>query len=257
MTSPILLQSPETRCQEPSNDPCIESFETPFFEKENGTLPLKKLLNLCQENILKKIVEKKQKEDPSCFFTDLDFFLEETEFDADSLDQPIVKKKKPEDSQVTLLHIPLPLIRPLLDSELSLSSVYSISSESLLLFDKMCSEMLVMNSESSSKTSIILESAEFIHSPFYGSEITIEEFSTAPKIFNVSIRTNESAVILIQSHMAGFMQLLEDRNFSFGINRIDTSINSESSLSKEVKKMKKKQDKFSPLGEDPKDERTL
>lgn len=265
MTPPILPQSPEAFCMEPSECRQVQSMEPLFLEKQSEIPPLKKLLTLCKENISKKILEEKKQETPTLLFSDIEPFLKEiesdTESDSDSADQPTPQKKKVENSPFLISEIPIPFLRPQLDLQIeSSASVNSISAESLLLFDKMCSEMLVMTSESCSKTVLILQSTEFTNSPFYGAEVTLEEFSTAPKIFNVSIRANDSAIILIQSHLAGFMQLLEDRNFSFGINRIDTSILTGSSLSKEskeLKKIKKNQDKISPLSEDPNEERTL
>ena len=253
MPSTPLLLNPEISSLEHTNELQIPTIEPLFFEDENKEPPLKKLLNLCKENISKKILEEKQTDMPLLSLPALEDFLEKFQFDSEAPDQPTPQKKKKEESPFVTAEGSIPFLRPQLQLQEASSSISAISEESLLLFDKMCSEMLVMSSESCSKTTLTLQSKEFTHSPFYGAEITLEEFSTAPTIFNVSIKANESAIILIQSHLAGFMQLLEDRNFSFGINRIDTSIANEPFTSK---KIKKNQDKFSPLGEDAKDERT-
>ncbi len=105
--------------------------------------------------------------------------------------------------------------------------------EAIELLDCLCSEMLVIQTETSSQTTFVLQSEQFAESSFYGAEITIEEFSTAPKLFNVSIKASDLAVTIIQTHLAGLLSLLEKRDFSFGINRIDTSLLTKTTTAKE------------------------
>ncbi len=105
--------------------------------------------------------------------------------------------------------------------------------EAIEFLDRLCSEMLVTQTETSSQTTFVLESEQFAGSSFYGAEITIEEFSTAPKLFNVSIKASDLAVTIIQTHLAGLLNLLEKRDFSFGINRIDTSLLTKNTTTKE------------------------
>lgn len=106
----------------------------------------------------------------------------------------------------------------------AISSAYQIPPEVLSLFDRICTEMLVMTSEASQKTTIALNGESFASSPFYGAEITIEEFSTAPKIFNVTITTPSQSASLLQAHLLHFSEILQARKFSFSINRIDTDL---------------------------------
>lgn len=245
MTPPILLSK--------STEPFVDSLLEEKAQTIENLLPLEEdthplleeLLSLCKENINKKITPKKPKESPPITFAEVEFFLTEG-----SLPSQKQKNKKIENDLSPVPEIPVPFLRPHLSGQYTIKTP-SISEESMILLDKMCSEMLIMTSESSSKTILVLETKEFANSPFYGAELTLEEFSTAPKVFNISIRASTPAVTLIQTHLAGFMQLLQERNFSFGVNRIDTSISTKSSLSK------KKQDKFPVLGKDPEEERTL
>jgi len=101
------------------------------------------------------------------------------------------------------------------------------------LFDKLCCEMLVMTGERSTQTTLVLQTDAFLNSPFYGATVMIEEFSTAPKIFNVSIKGTTEAISLLQTHTASFFRLLETRNFSFAIHRIDTDLLVDSRHNKE------------------------
>jgi hypothetical protein len=87
--------------------------------------------------------------------------------------------------------------------------------------------MVVMQTESTSSTTFTLQGDAFASSPFKGATITIVEYSTAPKVFNVSITANETANNLLQTHMASFFQLLETRNFSFAIHRVDTHLSTD------------------------------
>lgn len=100
-----------------------------------------------------------------------------------------------------------------------ISSISSIPPVCLQVWDKLCSEMVVMQTEASTSTSFTLQGGLF-----EGTNITIVEYSTAPTVFNVSITAGQEAIELLQSQMASFFQLLETRNFSFAIHRIDTHL---------------------------------
>ena len=105
--------------------------------------------------------------------------------------------------------------------------VSSISQETLKIFDKMCSEMTIMHTEACTKTTITLRSLTLRNSPLYGSKITIEEFNTAPKLFNVTIQTKAPVMEAVQVQMAGFMNFIRNKELAFGINRLDTVLLSE------------------------------
>jgi hypothetical protein len=92
-----------------------------------------------------------------------------------------------------------------------------------LFFDTLCAELLVADMESDCKTTVILSGEKLVGTPFHGLEFTIEEYSTAPKVFNVTIRSQQEATLsLVQKHVADFLQYIEDRKFSFSIRRLDT-----------------------------------
>jgi hypothetical protein len=132
---------------------------------------------------------------------------------------------------------------------LATSSHSKISPEILSFFDRLCGEMIVMASEQSNRTTLVLNSDEFLSSPLYGAEITIEEFSTAPKIFNVSISAEAQAIELVQSQLSGFWEIFQERKFSFSINRVDTEL-----LSKPVFSRRSGEDK-NDLDQEQKDKK--
>lgn len=92
------------------------------------------------------------------------------------------------------------------------------------LFLRTCSEMLHMESTNSTKTILSLQSQAFQDSPFFGGEVVIEEFSTAPHLFNVSIYVQAQAEAVIQTHAAEFMRFIQEGDFSFGIHRLETAL---------------------------------
>lgn len=104
------------------------------------------------------------------------------------------------------------------------SSNVEKAQEATMVIEQAFSSMSIMDDKGSSKTSILLDNALFQDPMWEGTEITIEEFSSAPKIFNVKITASAQAVLLIEAQMNQFLELFKERKFAFGINRIDTEI---------------------------------
>lgn len=178
-------------------------------KEENRSLDL--LLELCKKGLMNKISEEKSN---SC----------EEEDSEESSENNLPSYPFISSGILTSIAASSPLVESLQE----ISSVSTIPDECLQIIDKLCSEMLVMNSESCITTTLVLETQNFINSPFYGAKITISEYNTAPKIFNVSITAGEIATALLQTHMTGFFELLETRNFSFAIHKIDTHLSTDS-----------------------------
>jgi hypothetical protein len=104
------------------------------------------------------------------------------------------------------------------------ASSQQLSAEIQALFEKMAGTMILLSSSLETETSVFLDAPQFASSPFYGSRITIKEFSTAPKAFNIEIATNPAALSLLQTHQAALMTSFQQGNFNFSIGRIDTEI---------------------------------
>lgn len=88
-------------------------------------------------------------------------------------------------------------------------------------FEKMASCMIVMTSTHETETTIFLDNA---NSSLHGTTITIREFSTAPKIFNVEIVSHAQAVALIDSSKNDLLSAFQKGNFNFSIHRFDTHL---------------------------------
>jgi hypothetical protein len=181
----------------------------PFSKKvENAPEILKKLLLLCKKRIATDLQEAKNG-----------------------------KKLRTEEDPIFTAVEPLsPFLRHETYSQgcTAATPVSSITQETLKIFDTMCSEMTIMHTEACTKTTITLRSLTLRNSPLYGSKITIEEFTTAPKLFNVTIQTKAPVMEAVQAQMAGFMNFIRNKELAFGINRLDTVLLSEEdSLHKE------------------------
>ncbi len=96
-----------------------------------------------------------------------------------------------------------------------------------VLFEKMASAMVVMAASDESQTTLLLDNPD---SPFFGTQITIREFSTAPKVFNIEIASNPAALAKIQEHQASLLATFQEGRFNFGVHRLDTRIQEQEDL---------------------------
>ena len=118
-------------------------------------------------------------------------------------------------------------------SVMAAASVQSTSLEIEALFEKMAATMLVMTSTDERETTLFLDSPKFSSSTLFGTRITIKEFSTAPKVFNIEIASHHAALQLLSSHKDALMAAFENHKLPFSVHRLDTELHSleESSLS--------------------------
>jgi hypothetical protein len=102
--------------------------------------------------------------------------------------------------------------------------LHPLSPEIELIFEKMASSMIVMSSSGEVETTLFLDNPNSI---FYGTTITIREFSTAPKAFNVEITSFTPAIQAIESSKNDLLSAFQNGNFNFSIHRLETFIQSE------------------------------
>jgi hypothetical protein len=98
----------------------------------------------------------------------------------------------------------------------------SLPSQVQELFDRMAGVMTVMQLSGMTETVITLNAPQFASSVFFGSQIIIQEFSTAPKAFNVQLNGQPQAVALFQEHTDDLMAAFQKGNYAFRINRLET-----------------------------------
>lgn len=101
------------------------------------------------------------------------------------------------------------------------------SSQVGALYEKLLHCIVMVHTEGIQETTFFLDGDAFSTSVFQGAKITITEYSTAPKVFNIEFSAQSKAVALFQSHAAELMIALQKQDLGFSVNRIDTSLMSE------------------------------
>ncbi len=91
-------------------------------------------------------------------------------------------------------------------------------------FERMAGTMTVMTLSGKTETTITLNSDKFASSRFFGTQIIIQEFSTAPKAFNIQINGSPEAVAIFQGNAEDLMAAFQHGNYNFRVNRLDTGL---------------------------------
>ncbi len=113
------------------------------------------------------------------------------------------------------------------------------SSQVGALYDKLLGAIIVTHTEGVQETTFFLDGDAF--NTFQGARITITEYSTAPKVFNIEFSSHSKAVALFESHAAELMIALQKQDLGFSVYRIDTCLETENYL---VKKVEREEDVY-------------
>ncbi len=89
------------------------------------------------------------------------------------------------------------------------------------LFERMVGVITVMNTQGVKETTINLSNPQFAKSMFYGAQITITEFSTAPKAYNIELLGNQQAVTTMNNNAEELVAAFQAGNYTFKVHRID------------------------------------
>lgn len=127
------------------------------------------------------------------------------------------------------------------------SAYTTLSLPMLNLFERMVGAMSVMTDAKMTETTITLTSSQFSSSIFYGTQIVIREYTSAPKVFNIQLNSNPEAVAVFKGNADALMAAFQYGNYQFKVNRIDTNILSERPLFR-------RKEKISGDGQDQPDE---
>lgn len=109
------------------------------------------------------------------------------------------------------------------------------------LFERMVGVMTVMNTTGVTQTTINLDNPKYANSVFFGAQIIISEYSTAPKAFNIQLLGNQQAVNLFTNNAQELVAAFQAGNYTFKVNRIDTGYLSTPEVRRrEVRRVKRK-----------------
>ncbi len=104
----------------------------------------------------------------------------------------------------------------------ALPSYANIHPQVMELFDRMVGVMTVMSMSGITETVITLNSPQFASSVFFGSQIIIQEYSTAPQAYNIQLIGTPQAVALFQGNAEDLMAAFQAGNYNFRVNRLET-----------------------------------
>ncbi len=120
--------------------------------------------------------------------------------------------------------------------------LYQLNSEMLALFEKMTSQIFIMQTNGINETTINLNTPEFASSRFFGAQIVIKEFSTAPLAFNIEFLGSPQNSLYFEQNIASLRAAFSGEDRKYSIHRI------ESRLSKQEKPLFRRKGKSSDKG---------
>lgn len=123
----------------------------------------------------------------------------------------------------------IPSFREIMISEAAASplNIDPPSAQVMQLFHKLAEALTYTHIEGIQETTLFLDEAAFSSSFFQGAKITITEYSTAPKVFNIHFTADARALSIFEAHAAELINAFKNGNFAFEVHRIDTSLLSE------------------------------
>ncbi len=146
--------------------------------------------------------------------------------EVEAIDEKLHEKKEEEKMIDGLPSAPLAIVFSNIISPSSAVAGPSsiLSAEMEALFEKMASSMIIMSSSGETETTLLLDNPS---SMFNGTKITIREFSTAPKAFNVEITSFSPAIQAIDASKNDLLSAFQNGKFNFSIHRFETHLKHE------------------------------
>ncbi|MGH2613486.1 MAG: hypothetical protein ACRDFB_10630, partial [Rhabdochlamydiaceae bacterium] len=99
--------------------------------------------------------------------------------------------------------------------------------QTLALFEKMISVISILKDSGITETTLHLSTPEFANSQFYGAQIIIREYSTAPLAYNIEFFGNPLAAETFRKNLPLLRSAFNDPKYRFRINRLESSISQE------------------------------
>jgi hypothetical protein len=115
-----------------------------------------------------------------------------------------------------------------------------LSAEMLLLFEKMISQIFIMQANGVNETVIHLNTPEFSSSIFAGAQLVIKEYSTAPLVFNIEFLGSPQNRLYFEQNIASLRAAFASEDRKYSINRIESRL-----LSKQEKPLFRRKEKTS------------
>ena len=120
-----------------------------------------------------------------------------------------------------------------------------LSGEMLALFEKMVSQIFIMQANGLNETTINLNTPAFANSMFAGAQIVIREYSTAPLAFNIEFLGTEQNSLYFDQNIASLRAAFASETRNYTIHRIESRL-----LSKKEKPVFHRKEKTSDKGKE-------
>lgn len=137
--------------------------------------------------------------------------------------------------------IPIPNVIP---PEITPATPYaSLHPQVWDLFERMVGVMTIMNGSGITETTINLTGDQFKASPFFGTQITIREFTTAPKNYNIEMLIPSQVTKTVERNYNDLVAAFQAGNYNFKVNRLEwRELPAEEAKKRKVVKAKKKRE---------------
>lgn len=99
-----------------------------------------------------------------------------------------------------------------------------LSGEMLTLYEKMVSQIFIMQANGINETTIHLNTPEFAHSIFAGAQIVIKEYSTAPLAFNIEFLGSPQNSLYFEQNIGSLRAAFASEERRYSINRIESRL---------------------------------
>jgi hypothetical protein len=99
-----------------------------------------------------------------------------------------------------------------------------LNGEMLALFEKMVSQIFIMQANGLNETTIHLNTSEFSSSIFSGAQIVIREYSTAPLAFNIEFLGTAQNTLYFEQNIASLRAAFASEKRNYSIHRIDSRL---------------------------------
>jgi hypothetical protein len=103
----------------------------------------------------------------------------------------------------------------------------ALRAEMLAFFERMVGQIVVMQANGNSETTIHLNTPQFASSIFAGAQITIKEFSTAPLAYNIEFLGSPQSTLYFEQNIASLRAAFASEKRNYTINRIDSRLQRE------------------------------
>jgi len=146
----------------------------------------------------------------------------------DALKQLLAKQKKIIDSQHAMSAMrpfsEIQLQKALAEENTARIEKIAPSAQVMQLYNKLVDKLFFIHQNGIQETTLLLEGEGLSSSVFQGTKITITEYSTAPKVFNIKIATTAEALSYFEGHASSLLNALQKGKFGFSVYQLDTEL---------------------------------